>query len=164
MKEILVIGYGNTFRRDDGAGVVLAQQLVACWQPHTPVRLVTGTQLVPELAIDIAAADVGAVVFVDASMGEVNEQIHVQRVVGDIGLPVLGHQLGPAALLIYASLFNARNLPAWLVTAPGVDFGHGEGLSPAVQQQLSAAPKVANRLLLEIEEHFQCMNLPLLSV
>ena len=164
MGQILVIGYGNTFRRDDGAGVVLAQHLVACWQPHTPVRLVTGTQLVPELAIDIAATDVGAVVFVDASTGELNEQIHVQRVVGDVGLPVFGHQLGPAALLIYASLFNVRNLPAWLVTAPGVDFGHGEGLSPTVQRQLSAAPKIANCLLIEIEEHFQCMNLPLLSV
>lgn len=163
MQEILIIGYGNTLRCDDGAGVALAQQLAACWQPHTPVRLITATQLVPELAIDIAAATVCAVVFVDAAAGELKAPIQVQRLRADVGMPVLGHQLGPAVVMLYAKLFNERHLPSWLVTVPGVDFGHGEGLSPAVQQRLSATPKVADHLLLEIKEQFPCMNLPLLN-
>jgi len=166
--QILVIGYGNTFRRDDGAGVALAAQLAARWQAQVPVRLVTVTQLVPELAIDIAAADVAAVVFVDTSVGEMvgelNRQIGVMRVADDSASPVMGHYLGPAVLMIYARLYHDRNLPAWLVTVPGIDFAHGEGLSPAVQQLLSAANSVVDRLRLAIEEHFRCMNLPLHNV
>ncbi len=168
MGQILVIGYGNTFRRDDGAGVALAAQLAARWQAQVPVRLVTVTQLVPELAIDIAAADVAAVVFVDTSVGEMvgelNRQIGVMRVADDSASPVMGHYLGPAVLMIYARLYHDRNLPAWLVTVPGIDFAHGEGLSPAVQQLLSAANSVVDRLRLAIEEHFRCMNLPLHNV
>jgi len=172
MGQILVIGYGNTFRRDDGAGVALAAQLAARWQAQVPVRLVTVTQLVPELAIDIAAADVAAVVFVDTSVGEMvgemvgelNRQIGVMRVADDSASPVMGHYLGPAVLMIYARLYHDRNLPAWLVTVPGIDFAHGEGLSPAVQQLLSTANSVVDRLRLAIEEHFRCMNLPLHNV
>ncbi len=164
MGQILIIGYGNTFRRDDGAGVALATQLAAYWQPHVPVRLVTVTQLVPELAIDIAAADVSAVVFVDTVVGKLNAEIGVARVAAGAVSPALGHHLGPVALILYACLLNDRDLPAWLVTAPGIDFGHGEGLSLTVQRLLSAANPVADRLLLEMEEHFRCMNLPLLNV
>jgi hydrogenase maturation protease len=149
--HILVIGYGNTLRRDDGAGVALAERLAALWQGQAPVRLLTVTQLTPELAIDIAATDVGAVVFVDATVGALHEQIQVKGVAGDGGSPVLGHHLDPAVLMMIARLLNERNLPGWLVTVPGIDFNHGEGLSPPVQRLLSTAAAVANRLLAEMD-------------
>jgi hydrogenase maturation protease len=164
MGQILVIGYGNTLRRDDGAGVALAEWLAAWWQRRAPVRLLTVTQLAPELATDIAGAEVSAVVFVDAAAGALHDQIQVRRLASDGGSPALGHQLDPAVLMVYARLFSERNPPGWLVTLPGVDFEHGEGLSPAVQRLLSTANMIADRLLIEIEEHFRCMNLPLHSV
>jgi hydrogenase maturation protease len=164
MGQILVIGYGNTYRRDDGAGVALAERLAACWQRQVPVRLFAVNQLAPELAVDIAAVEVSAVVFVDAAAGALHDQIQERRLASAAGSPALGHQLDPAVLMVYARLFNERNPPCWLVTLPGVDFGHGEGLSLAVQRRLLAANTIADRLLMEIKEHFRCMNLPLHSV
>jgi hydrogenase maturation protease len=150
---ILVIGYGNTLRRDDGAGVALAERLVDCWQQSgVSAQLLTVTQLVPELAFDIAADGVLAVVFVDAVAGAVDDAVQMRRIGPQVASPSLGHQLDPAALLLYARLIAGRTLPAWLVTVPGVEFDLGEEMSPAVRRLVATADRVADRLRLEIEE------------
>ncbi len=54
-RPVLVIGYGNSLRRDDGAGLILAAGLVDAWRTHDlPASLITAHQLSPELADDIA--------------------------------------------------------------------------------------------------------------
>ena len=62
LKPALVVGIGNTTRRDDAAGVLVAER-VARLRPLADVIAVH--QLVPEIAERMAEADV--VVFVDAS-------------------------------------------------------------------------------------------------
>ena len=52
--SILVIGYGNTLRRDDAVGCLIADE-VACWQ-RPGVRSMSVAQLTPELAAELAAA------------------------------------------------------------------------------------------------------------
>jgi hypothetical protein len=59
---VLVIGYGNTLRGDDGVGYQVAET-VAEWQ-LPQVRSIAVHQLLPELAADIAEVDL--VIFVDA--------------------------------------------------------------------------------------------------
>jgi hydrogenase maturation protease len=149
--RLLVIGYGNTLRRDDGAGAALAERLAARWQEQglsACTQIVT--QLTPELALDIAAADVTAVVFVDATVAPNGGGIQIRRLNGANASPSLGHHLGPALLLNYAALFQERQTPAWLVTVGGNDFGMGEGFSPVVERLLTAAPQVADGLLRQI--------------
>jgi hydrogenase maturation protease len=159
--SILVIGYGNTLRSDDGAGVALAKRLVDDWQGRgIAAQALTVMQLVPELAFDIAADDVCAVVFVDAAASEGANAVQVRRIEGALSSPSLGHQLDPAALLLYAHLIAKRTVPAWLVTVPGINFGHGETTSPVVQRLVATAPWIAERLQREIERSL-CMNLPL---
>ena len=64
----LVIGYGNSLRRDDGAGLLLAASVAADMAAAgEPVRLVQVQQLAPELAEEIAAPHVGGVIFVDTT-------------------------------------------------------------------------------------------------
>jgi len=59
----LLIGYGNTLRSDDGAGQKIAN-IVSEWNlPQW--RSLSVHQLTPELALDIAQADL--VIFVDAT-------------------------------------------------------------------------------------------------
>ena len=157
--QILVLGFGNTLRSDDGAGVALAEKLVVHWLAQgVGVQFLTTTQLLPELAAFIAQEEVKAVVFVD--MG-----IQIAKVELDSTSPSLGHHLDPTTLLVYAHLLYGRTPRAWLVTIPGQDFEHGQEFSPEVTRLLGSAPTVATqllaRILVEIEECVPCMNLPL---
>ncbi|RIK32814.1 MAG: hydrogenase [Chloroflexi bacterium] len=148
---LFVIGYGNMLRRDDGAGVALARRIAARWQEQgLSVRTQIVTQLTPELALEIAAADVAAVIFVDAAEAPNGGGIQTRRLNGVNASPSLGHHLDPEVLLKYAALFQEQQTPAWLVTIGGGDFGIGEGLSPVVEQLLGAAPQVADGLLRQI--------------
>jgi hydrogenase maturation protease len=143
---ILLISYGNGLRRDDGAGHVLAATLERRWRAeHVPCRHVAVRQLLPELAADIARPGVTALVFVDASdasRGEGPDRVLVRAVTLPAATaPSLGHQLGPATLMAYAGLLSpeSRGVPAWLVTVPGVDFGHGQGLSVPARRSMDTA-------------------------
>ncbi|HXF65046.1 MAG TPA: hydrogenase maturation protease [Caldilineaceae bacterium] len=150
---LLLIGYGNSLRRDDGGGVAMAQRLAHyCWCSRgLPVRLLTVTQLGPELAADLAAEDIIAAVFVDSAARDGPGPVQVERITSSALSPSLGHQLAPAALLVYAELLYGRCPRAWLVTVPGTDYSHGEGFSPRVEQLLTHTAAVADRLLAEIE-------------
>jgi hydrogenase maturation protease len=154
-----MIAYGNTLRRDDGAGIALAERMVAHWQSlGRPVRLITDSQLLPEMAELVAGEHVKALVFVDTSADRDGRCIQVSDIDLDSPTPSSGHQLGPSALLVYAALLYGRQPRAWLVTIPGHDFTHGEGFSPKVQHLLDTAPIVAIELLSTIEELIPCMN------
>jgi hydrogenase maturation protease len=60
--RVLIIGYGNSLRSDDAAGIKVAET-IATWQlPH--VRSLAVHQLTPELAAELAAVEL--VIFVDA--------------------------------------------------------------------------------------------------
>jgi len=137
---ILLIGYGNPLRRDDGAGPALAGMIEARGG-RIDLRVLTVHQLVPELAQDLAAADVSAVLFLDASVSGCSEEpaVSIQPLGGVAPSPVVGHHFSPAELLCYAELLRGAALPAWQITIPGTDFGYGEGLSVFSEKNLAAA-------------------------
>jgi hydrogenase maturation protease len=152
---ILLIGYGNSLRRDDGAGLILAERLEQAWRgqgvavKHLPVH-----QLTPELAAEMAEPDVTAVVFVDARAigpGEVDPQVQVQPVNGESLSPSLGHHLHPATLLLYADRLYGRQPSVWLATVPAADFGYGESLSQITQQALSSTQALSAELLARLQ-------------
>lgn len=151
--NLLIIGYGNTLRRDDGAGVALAKAVAAQWQAQgQSVCLNTVQQLTPELAVEIANDEVAAVVFVDAAATANGDKVGIRRLQADAGSPSLGHHLDPATLLAYVRLFRPALPPVWLVTIGGEDFRLGEGFSAVVAQHLAAAPDIASDLLARISE------------
>ena len=53
--EILIVGYGNDLRSDDGAGRVVASRVEAMDLPGVVVR--SQSQLTPELALLVTRAD-----------------------------------------------------------------------------------------------------------
>jgi len=140
---ILIIGYGNSLRQDDGAGLILAQQLEQlCHTLNRPVERISVQQLVPELALDIAAAEVQAVIFADthAVTGPTPEpQIQITPLSAANVSPSVGHHLSPEVLLLYADRLFGKQLSAWLVTVPGIAFDHGETISRFTQTALASA-------------------------
>lgn len=149
----LFIGYGNSLRRDDGAGPALLKMI----REHAgfdDIRAIETHQLVPELAVEIASSDVAAVLFLDASAASVGPDSHdagnrviLRKLAGVASTPSLGHCCDPSILLLYAELLYGRKPPAWLVTIPGVDFEYGEGLSELTRSSLVVAQEMVLDLL-----------------
>jgi hydrogenase maturation protease len=141
---ILIIAYGNDLREDDGAGLILASHLQEAWRARSVIaRQVAVRQLVPELAADIVTDGVSAVVFVDTRVARspTDWDVTVTPVAAPgMGTAALGHYFDPGLLLAYASaLADARVPPAWLVTTPGTQFGHGQELSAQATTAMARA-------------------------
>lgn len=137
---LLVIGYGNPLREDDGVGWVAAN-LLRAELPAGRVHCIAYHQLMPELAEPVSQA--GMVLFVDARVGGAPGALELRPVAPEAGLPAgMTHAFGPGALLALAELLYGRCPPAQLATVAGASFGYGEGLSPAVR---AALPELAAR-------------------
>jgi hydrogenase maturation protease len=145
--HLLFIAYGNTLRRDDGAGLALAEKVrpLLCeqgWQ----VELIAIQQLTPELALEIADPALQAVCFFDTAAESHSLTIQLQPVDAQQSAPVLGHHLIPSALLLYARRLYGVCPPAWLVTVPGYDFDLGEGFSAQTAGHLAHVADVAQQV------------------
>ncbi len=135
MNDLLVIGYGNELRGDDGVGPKVAAA-VAAWK-QAGVRALICHQLTPELAHDIAAAR--AVIFVDAALPAVAPTVQVRAIAPADAAQLRAHTSDPPALLALAQTTFGRTPPAWTITVPAVNFDFGERLSPLAEQGMAAA-------------------------
>lgn len=138
----LIVGIGNTLRRDDGAGIWLAEAVARAMaeQGHVvEIRLLQ--QLLPEMAEEIGEMGAQTVVIADCSAAadagqkgsaerlrplEEGRREHLRSGGQEMG----SHGLGAAELIELARRLYGFGGEAWLATVPGVDFNHGEGLSP----------------------------------
>ncbi len=137
---ILIIGYGNPLRGDDGVGWRVAEQ-AAVSLAAAPVAVLTVHQLTPELAEPISRA--GRVVFVDAAAAGEPGQV-ICFALEDTGQrpvlqPIGSHLTTPDALLAMARELFGRRPPATMVTIVGESFELSEALSPLVEAAVPAA-------------------------
>ncbi len=130
----LLIGYGNTLRQDDGAGVRVAEQLERLSLPG--VRVLTCHQLTPELAATLATAT--AVVFVDAA-AEAQDRVRMRQLRPAARATPLAHAADPRTLLLLARELFGHAPRAWLMTLPAPELGYGEGLSAAAEAGVQTA-------------------------
>jgi len=128
---VLILGYGNTLRRDDGLGVALAEALAA--ESPAGVEVRSCHQLTPELAEPVSRA--AAVVFVDAALPGIGS-VRLRRLRPMTAAAVGSHDCAPESILGLAGALYGRVPPAWLLALPGEDFGLGEGLSPRGAESL----------------------------
>lgn len=131
--RIIVIGYGNPDRQDDGVAWHILTRLAAHYNipiPDSPyegldvsgqaVDLYFDLQLVPELAERVSAYS--AVVFVDAHTGRVPEEIHLEELVPNYQASPLTHHLTPSSLLDLAKTAYDAAPQALLVSVRGYEF------------------------------------------
>jgi hydrogenase maturation protease len=136
--RILVLGYGNPLRSDDGLGWHAAERLAETLSDAN-AEIRTLSQLTPELALPISEASL--VIFIDANReGEPGELICSQ--VTPHLLPVrFSHELSPEAVLALSKYMYGVSPPAFLVSLCGQCFNLGEQLSPLIAAQL---PRLVN--------------------
>jgi hydrogenase maturation protease len=133
---LLIIGCGNTLRRDDGVGPRVAQAIAALNLPGT--RAIARHQLAPELAEPISQAS--GVIFVDADVNAAGE-VRLNKLEPKDGEEVFAHAVDPRSLLALAGQLFGCSPPAWSLAIPVEDFGFGDGLSPRGEAGLQAAIK-----------------------
>jgi hydrogenase maturation protease len=132
--DVLVIGYGNTLRADDGVGRFAAERLAD--DPRLDgVRVIGQHQLTPELALDVSRA--GMVVFVDASSRPPAGTVAVERM-ERTGRQRAGwsHYLDPPSLLDLTGELYGRVPDAFLVSVGVESVLLGDRMSPLVEASL----------------------------
>lgn len=134
--SVLVIGYGNTLRRDDGLGWRAAEALAERLTPDD-VQIMTCHQLTIELAEVVSRSSF--VVLIDAARDDPPGAVFVRDVKPDPDAwQSLLHYMTPEALLASAQALYGTTPRAYLVTVNGLNFEVGEGLSAEVQAALPA--------------------------
>lgn len=134
---MLVIGYGNPTRSDDGFGPAVAQAVAALKLPDWQV--IACQQLTPELAEDISQAE--QVVFVDASREAPAGKLRF-KAVEPLALPRnFTHHLQPGHLLMLAAHLYGHAPQASMVTVGAASLEHGEKLTAGVQARVTQAAR-----------------------
>jgi hydrogenase maturation protease len=134
-KRIILIGYGNPGRLDDGLGPALAARMETCAIEGLAVE--TDYQLVVEHAHDISGYDVA--IFADAALNG-NAPFSFVELHSSPNPPFNSHSLSPQTVLSLAkTMFNAKT-KCYLLGIRGYEFdGFGERLSERAKENLELA-------------------------
>jgi hydrogenase maturation protease len=142
---VLVIGYGNSLRSDDGAGP-LAASLLAHDIRSRRLRVLQCHQLTPELAVDLSS--VSRAILIDAEVpahgadqqprGE-GSRVTV-RAIEPLATDAnrISHHLDAASLLALTRELYGSSPRTWLVSVRGDSFEVGEDVSADVRAALPA--------------------------
>jgi hydrogenase maturation protease len=143
--ELLVIGYGNSLRRDDGVGPRVAEAIEELNLPG--VRAVICQQLSPEHADFVARAR--RVVFVDAAVDETNG-VKFRELSPGTTTQLMAHAADPRTLLALARDVFGHAPEAWWLTIPAAKLGFGTDFSPEAEAGFQKAIVEIRRLAGEI--------------
>jgi hydrogenase maturation protease len=150
MDKILIIGYGNVDREDDGVAWHIldmiarqldlpepSQGLEDLEQSQDWPHLLCILQLVPELAEVIATYD--QVCFVDAHTGAYPEDIRFEKIETEFQTSPFTHHMTPQTCLALAQTLYGYAPPGIAVSVRGHQFGFSNELSIATAEFAKAA-------------------------
>jgi len=141
-RRMLVLGYGNPGRRDDGLGPALAAAVEAMALPGVDVE--ASYQLNIEDAATLA--DYAGALFVDAGV-----QCGVPCTLRKIGaartITFTSHAVSPESVLAICEENFGPPPAAWILAIRGYDFELGEGLTPEAGKNLDGALAAALTLI-----------------
>lgn len=133
MARVLIIGYGNPLRSDDGVGWYAAVQLFRT-SASPEVEVLPCHQLTPDLAEVINRAE--TVLFLDSAHEGAPGDFRCAEIQPVEGSPSFTHHLSPQTVLGIARELYGASPRSWLLTICGRNFGPGEILSAEVTRRL----------------------------
>ena len=135
VKKVLVYGYGNPGRLDDGLGPVFAEKIKELQLEG--VTADSNYQLVVEDSAEIAKHDV--VIFVDADT-ECPEPFHFERVIAKEHMSFSSHSISADALMAMAENLMGSKAEAYMLGIRGYEFNeYEERLSEDATRNLNKA-------------------------
>jgi hydrogenase maturation protease len=127
--ELLVIGYGNTLRGDDGVGPRVAEAVGSLRLPG--VRTLVCQQLSPELAAPISLSE--TVIFVDAAI-DAPREVQLRPLEPGHSTQLMAHAADPRTMLALSRDVFGQVPRAWWLTIPAVKMEFSEDLTPEAQR------------------------------
>ena len=146
MVRVLIVGFGNPLRSDDGLGWHVAQELSRTLS-RGDVQVVAAQQLTPEIAELASRAE--RLLFVDAARNGTPGNLSCQQVAPTSSPGSYSHELTPAAILKLAKELYGRCPLAQVFTIAGESFETGETISPSVA---AAIPTLIAQIKQSIDE------------
>jgi hydrogenase maturation protease len=140
--ELLVIGYGNPVRRDDGVGPRVAEAIEALQLPG--VRTIVCQQLSPEDADPISRAR--KVIFVDAAVDK-TDGVHFRKLEPGATTQLMAHSADPRTMLALARDVFGHVPEAWWLTIPAIHLGFGTDYSPEAEAGFQTAVAEIKKLV-----------------
>lgn len=132
--HLLVIGYGNTLRGDDGVGPRVAGAIEKLNLPG--VRTLICQQLSPEHADPVSRAE--KVIFVDAAV-DAPREVQLRKLEPAASSQLIAHAADPRTLLALARDVFGHAPQAWWLTIPAVKLDFSETLTPEAQRGFAEA-------------------------
>jgi hydrogenase maturation protease len=139
---ILVVGYGNPGRQDDGLGPAIVQELEKLHLPG--LILEADYQLSIEHAADLGQSE--QVIFVDAAVRGTGPY-QVRRLKPSRNIEFTSHALGPEAVLAICRDTYQRTPEALLVAVRGYSFEFAEGLTDKARENTGKALEFIKNLI-----------------
>jgi len=146
MARILVLGYGNPLRADDGLGWQVAVELFRA-NASADVHVIPCHQLTPDLAEAASFAEL--VLFIDCSRTGIPGELRCEEIFSQSGPTSFTHDLSPAVLLALAAELFGVCPKAYLFSICGENFETGEELSETVSRRV---PELKTMVRRRIEE------------
>lgn len=133
--KILIIGYGNTLRGDDGVGYKIAE-IIEQWN-FDNITSFAIHQLTPDLADNIAKVD--TVIFIDAvPITDINQaKLEITTISGNPKSNHLAHHNNPEQLLSLTEAIYQKSPIAYWILVPALNFNFSEELSTITQKYVS---------------------------
>jgi hydrogenase maturation protease len=143
--RVVVFGWGNESRGDDGLGPLLLRRLAEAAWPD--IIAIEDYQLQIEHALDLEGAD--CALFIDAGKGT-KTPFTFHEIVSRADVAHTTHALAPEAVLaVFARIKKAPPPPAFVLCVRGESFALGEGLSEDGKARLEAAWNFLRQLMRE---------------
>jgi hydrogenase maturation protease len=133
-EKVIVYGYGNPGRQDDGLGPFLAGRLEAENIPG--VEVVSNYQLNIEDAYTVAQGK--AVIFIDASL-DCDESFSFYEITPSMEIRFTTHSMSPQSVLALCNDLFEKDIKAYILSIRGYSWEFTEGLSPEAEKNLEKA-------------------------
>ncbi|MCI5223012.1 MAG: hydrogenase maturation protease [Candidatus Electrothrix sp. AR4] len=140
--SVLVYGYGNPGREDDGAGIALADQIGATALPG--IHTESNYQLNVEDALLLSEHDI--VVFADATRNRV-ERFNFYRLEPAPSVSFTTHAMAPGSVLALCSQLYGKTPHVYMLEIAGISFGLRERMTAEAAENTDAASHFLTELL-----------------
>ena len=146
--EVVVVGYGNPYREDDGVGPYVAALVRRRLEGAAGVRVLACRQLGPGLVEEFAGVKVA--VLVDAGTRPISGGWKFETIKPDPARPGhVTHSCRPEYLAGLCRMVNGPETVFWLLTVQGERFGLGRGLTAASRRRAGAASRVLVKIIMQ---------------
>ena len=152
--RVIVVGYGNPLRKDDGVAWRLIERLQAALPSlNLPIDVDTAIYIEIPLELSEKLKDYDVVLFVDAAL-DIEDDVELSKVEPSPGTILDSHALTPQQVLMLSKELypESSNLKAYVLKVRAEDIGFGEELSEGASARAELAYEMMLSFLKKISK------------